>query len=58
VLEQRWEAVRHSMTEAYRAGRDADPLMPVYWEDLWERPLAEVRARYLIHPLDRSRFDN
>jgi ubiquinone biosynthesis protein COQ4 len=58
VLEQRWDAVRHSMTEAYRAGRDADPLMPVYWEDLWEHPLEEVRARYHVHPLDRTRFEN
>src|SRR6478609_3467120 len=24
VLEQRWDALRHSMTEAYRAGRDAE----------------------------------
>jgi ubiquinone biosynthesis protein COQ4 len=57
VLEQRWDALRHSMMEAYRAGRDADPLMPVYWEDLWERPLDEIRARYHVRPLDRSRFN-
>ena len=57
VLEQRWEALRHSMMEAYRAGRDAAPLMPVYWEDHWEQPLADVRARYGIHPLDRTRFN-
>lgn len=58
VLEKRWDALRHSMMEAYRAGRDAEPLMPVYWEDLWERPLDEVRARYHVQPLDRSRFGN
>jgi ubiquinone biosynthesis protein COQ4 len=57
VLEQRWDALRHSMTEAYRAGRDAEPLMPVYWEDLWEHPLDEIRARYHLRPLDRSRFN-
>ncbi|HEU0035058.1 MAG TPA: Coq4 family protein [Kofleriaceae bacterium] len=57
VLEQRWTALRHSALEAYRAGRDAAPLLPVYWEDLWELPLADVRARYRIHPLDRTRFD-
>ncbi len=57
VLERRWDAVRHSMMEAYRAGRDAEPLLPVYWEDLWERPLDEVRVRYHVQPLDRSRFD-
>jgi len=53
VLEQRWGAMRHSMMEAYRAGRDAEPLMPAYWEDLWERPLEEIRAQYNVRPLER-----
>jgi ubiquinone biosynthesis protein COQ4 len=53
VLEQRWGAMRHSMMEAYRAGRDAAPLLSVYWEDYWERPLEEIRARYNVHPLER-----
>lgn len=57
LLEQRWDALRHSMREAYLAGRDAAPLMPVYWEDLWEQPLDDVRALYQIRPLDRSRFN-
>jgi len=57
VLERRWNAIRHSMMEAYRAGRDAAPLMPVYWEDLWERPLDDVRHAYNVTPLDRSQFD-
>ena len=53
VLEKRWGALRHSMLEAYRAGRDAEPLMPVVWEDLWAEPLADVRERYRVRPLDR-----
>lgn len=53
VLERRWGALRHSLLEAYRAGRDAEPLMPVYWEDLWEHPLDEIRARYGVRPLER-----
>lgn len=57
VLEKRWAALRHSALEAYRDGRDAAPLMPVYWEDLWERPLDDVRRDLRIVPLDRSRFD-
>ncbi len=57
VLERRWQAVRHSTLEAYRAGRDAAPLLGVVWEDLWEKPLEHVRAAYGIQPLDRSRFD-
>jgi ubiquinone biosynthesis protein COQ4 len=57
VLEKRWDALRHSMMEAYRAGRDAAPLLPVYWEDQWAQPLDDVRRRYNVKPLDRSRFD-
>jgi ubiquinone biosynthesis protein COQ4 len=57
VLERRWNAIRFSMAEAYRAGRDAAPLMPVYWEDLWERPLDDVRRAYNVTPLDRTQFE-
>lgn len=56
VLEQRWTALRRSTLEAYHAGRAAAPLLPVYWEDQWEAPLNEVRTRYGVRPLDRSRF--
>ena len=56
VLEKRWRAVRHSTLEAYHLGRAAAPLLPVYWEDQWERPLDQVRADYRIEPLDRSYF--
>lgn len=57
VLERRWGALRHSMFDAYRAGRDAQPLMPVYWEDRWEEPLDDVRDRYGIRPLERRWLD-
>jgi ubiquinone biosynthesis protein COQ4 len=56
VLERRWQALRHSMLDAYRSGRDAAPLLGVYWEDLWEAPLDDVRASYGVRPLDRSKF--
>lgn len=56
VIERRWTALGRSTREAYRAGRDAAPLLPVYWEDLWEQPLERVRATYGVRPLDRSRF--
>lgn len=56
LLEKRWTALRESTREAYRAGRDAAPLLPVYWEDLWEAPLERVRQTYGVRPLDRSRF--
>ena len=57
VLEKRWGAFRHSMFDAYRAGRDASPLMPVYWEDLWEAPLETVRVAYNLEPLERRWLD-
>lgn len=57
VLERRWGALRHSMLDAYRAGRDAAPLMPVYWEDQWDEPLDAVRARYRLQPLERRWLD-
>lgn len=46
VLEKRWGALRHALPEAYHNGRDAAPLLPVYWEQMWTEPLADVRARY------------
>lgn len=58
VGERRWGALRHSMLDAYRAGRDAVPLLPVYWEDLWERPLDDVRAQVRVRPLDRHWLDS
>ena len=57
VLERRWGALRHSMGEAYHAGNTAAPLMQVYWEDLWEAPLATVRVAYNIEPLQRRWLD-
>ncbi len=57
VLERRWGALRHSATEAYRAGRDAAPLLPVFWEDYWADELDDVRAAYRVKPLDRRWLD-
>lgn len=45
VGEARWGALRHGLRDAYQAGRDATPLLPVYWERRWEEPLEGVRAR-------------
>lgn len=57
VLERRWGALRHSALEAYRTGRDAAPLLGVYWEKLWDQPLDEVRASLGVRPLDHRWFD-
>jgi len=44
VLEGRWDTLRHGMLDAWRAGRDAAPLLPVYWERHWDEPMAQVCA--------------
>jgi ubiquinone biosynthesis protein COQ4 len=54
IGEGRWRALRHALFEAYENGRDAAPLLPVYWERQWERPLDEVRASYRIRPCTPS----
>ena len=54
VLEGRWEALRRALGEAYRHGRDARPLLPAYWERLWDEPLEAVRARYRVASCTRA----
>ena len=58
VMERRWGALRHSLLDAYRAGDRAPPLLGVFWEDRWERPLAEVRDELRVQPLDRRWLDS
>lgn len=50
VLERRWLALRRGLPEAYRNGRAAAPLLLVIWEQLWARPLDEVRAELGVRP--------
>ncbi len=50
IGEGRWGALRHALGEAYRHGRDAAPLLPVYWERHWDKPLNQVRADYRLRP--------
>jgi ubiquinone biosynthesis protein Coq4 len=50
VLERRWQALRHGLLEAYRIGRDAAPLLSVYWERIWAEPIDQVRERYHVRP--------
>jgi len=49
VLEARWGALRHGLLDAWRSGREAAPLLPVYWERHWGKPMADVRARLGVH---------
>ena len=48
VGEKRWGALRYALREAYEHGRDAMPLLPIFWERHWDEPLDDVRARYGI----------
>jgi ubiquinone biosynthesis protein COQ4 len=57
VLERRWGALRHSLREAYELGRDAPPLLGVYWEEQWRDSLDAVRARYGLRVLERRFLD-
>lgn len=51
VLEGRWGALTHDLGEAFRVGRDSAPLLGVRWEDQWNDPIDDVRARYRLRPL-------
>jgi ubiquinone biosynthesis protein COQ4 len=57
VLEARWETLRSGLLEAYRAGRDARPLLPVYWERYWSEPMAGVRERLGVRPCSPDFLD-
>ena len=51
VLERRWSVLRRDIARAYRIGARAAPLLAVYWERYFERPIDEVRERFGIEPL-------
>jgi ubiquinone biosynthesis protein COQ4 len=53
VLERRWQALR-SLRRAYHIGRQARPLLAVYWERHWDEPLEEIRTRYRVEPLSSA----
>lgn len=50
VLEQRWQALQPGLRQAYEAGKDAAPLMPVIWEDHWRESLDDIRRQYNVRP--------
>ncbi|MCB9566924.1 MAG: hypothetical protein H6710_06885 [Myxococcales bacterium] len=50
VLERRWLALRRGLWEAYWSGRRAKPLLTIRWEELWDRPVAELRRSLGIRP--------
>jgi ubiquinone biosynthesis protein COQ4 len=57
VLEGRWATLRFGLSRGYRSGRDAAPLLPVYWERLWAEPIERVRRRYAIQPMSETGRD-
>jgi ubiquinone biosynthesis protein COQ4 len=54
ALERRWRLCTKGFRDAYRIGKEAKPLMGVYWEKMWGDPLLEVRRRYNVRPVDAS----
>jgi ubiquinone biosynthesis protein COQ4 len=38
--------IMDAITEGWSLGRRAKPLIPVHWEDYWERPLQELREEH------------
>lgn len=50
VFERRWLALRRGLAEAYYIGKEAAPLLPVYWERMWEEPIDQVRRRHGLRP--------
>lgn len=45
------DARMDAITHGWKLGRDAQPFIGVRWADLWELPLAEVRARLGVAPV-------
>jgi ubiquinone biosynthesis protein Coq4 len=44
------DAVISSLSAGYQAGKKAEPLFGLDWNELWEVPLTEVRERYRVVP--------
>ena len=42
------DAIFAAFSAGYRAGRRAEPIFGVGWDELWGAPLAEVRARFAV----------
>lgn len=53
VGERRWACLNDDLPMAYQRGRRARPLLAVYWERHFERPLEEVRRWLELEPLPR-----
>jgi ubiquinone biosynthesis protein Coq4 len=52
------DTVMQALAHGYQAGRKAEPLFGVHWDELWEVPLEEVRARFGVEipvPADHAR---
>ncbi len=58
ALEGRFGALRHALLEAYRHGRAAAPLLPVYWERHWSEPMDAFRGRFALEPCTRAWVDS
>lgn len=48
--ERRWPLVRRGLRQARRAGRDASPLLAVYWEKRWDEDIDDLRRWLGVRP--------
>lgn len=51
VLEGRWQVLRRDILRAYHIGRNASPLLGLYWEKRWSQTLLDVRKEHKIQTL-------
>lgn len=45
-----------SISEYWKKGKDAKPLMGIRWEELWNKPIHELRAQYNIE-VDKEAYE-
>jgi len=45
VMEARWDVLQRGLRDHYELGRQAQPLLGVYWERHWEQPVDAMRRQ-------------
>jgi len=44
------DPIMAAISAGYRAGRRAEPLFGIAWDELWTEPIADLRARFGLDP--------
>jgi len=45
-----FDSILAAASAGYRAGKRAEPLFGVAWDELWETPVDELRTRFGLDP--------